>query len=210
MAQYGKIEYWDERYTRDPEPFDWYQRWSGVSELVKPFITPTSQILVVGCGNSRLSEDMFDEGYTNITNVDISMVAIKSMQEKYRDKVGMTYAQMDVRSMDSPDASFNVVVDKGTLDSVLCGESSTGNVQKALNEITRVLDSKGVYVCISHGQPSYRLSYLQRPEFGWDVKVHTVLKPMMGMQQDSANQEEKDNVHYVYICTKGAGEGGDK
>ena len=34
------------------------------------------------------------------------------MQEKYRDKPGMTYKQMDGRSMELPDANFNVVIDK--------------------------------------------------------------------------------------------------
>ena len=29
---------------------------------------------------------MFEEGYQNITNIDISPTVIKSMQEKYRDK----------------------------------------------------------------------------------------------------------------------------
>jgi hypothetical protein len=24
MAQYGKTQYWDERYMKDPEPFDWW------------------------------------------------------------------------------------------------------------------------------------------------------------------------------------------
>ncbi len=33
-----------------------------------------------------MSEEMFDEGYTNIANIDISSVVIKQMQEKYKDK----------------------------------------------------------------------------------------------------------------------------
>lgn len=72
----------------------------------------------VGCGNSRklrklttlgLSEEMFDEGYQNITNIDISQVVIKSMQEKYKDKgpnfkcidyFNKTDINMDIRLMD--------------------------------------------------------------------------------------------------------------
>ena len=38
MAQYGKTNYWDERYTKDPEPFDWYQRYSGVRDLINQVI----------------------------------------------------------------------------------------------------------------------------------------------------------------------------
>ena len=52
----------------------------------------------------------------------------------------------------------------------------------------------GVFVCISHGQPSYRLSYMQRPEFGWEVRVHTVEKPRMGMSGTAMVVEDKDNV----------------
>lgn len=33
-----------------------------------------------------LSEEMFEEGYQNITNIDISHVVIKAMVEKYKDK----------------------------------------------------------------------------------------------------------------------------
>lgn len=65
---------------------------------------------------------MFDEGYQNITNIDISPTVTKAMAEKYKDKApSFKYLQMDVKSMDFPENSFDAVVDKGTLDSVLCG-----------------------------------------------------------------------------------------
>merc|ERR1712048_1044219 len=122
----------------------------------------------------------------NIVNIDISNVVIKAMQEKYRDKPGMSYSQMDARAMEAADGSYNVVIDKATIDSILCGEGSTHNAQKMLQEISRVLQPNGVYVAVSRGQPSYRLTYLQRPEFGWNVKIYTVQKPMMGMSASLA------------------------
>merc|ERR1712146_805953 len=88
------------------------------------------------------------------------------------------------------------------LDSILCGEMSTHNAQKTLQHISSVLAPNGCFLCVSHGQPSYRLTYLQRPEFGWSVKVHTVQKPMMGMTVSLAS-DDKDNVHYIYVCLKG-------
>eukprot|EP00928_Gymnodinium_smaydae_P079287 TRINITY_DN63255_c0_g1_i1.p1 TRINITY_DN63255_c0_g1~~TRINITY_DN63255_c0_g1_i1.p1 ORF type:complete len:227 (+),score=45.52 TRINITY_DN63255_c0_g1_i1:57-683(+) len=204
MAQYGKAEYWEERYTRDPEPFDWYQRWAGLKDTLIEYVRPAHAILMLGAGNSRLSEEMFEEGYQTITNIDISSVVVKAMQEKYRDKPGMSYSQMDGRAMELADGSFDIVLDKATLDSILCGEGSTHNAQKYLQEASRVLKSSGVYIAISHGQPSYRLTYLQRPEFGWTVKIFTVQKPMMGMTA-SLSTEDKDNVHYIYVCVKGEG-----
>merc|ERR1712187_596563 len=130
------------------------------------------------------------------------------MGEKYRDKSGMSYLQMAGKHMELPSGNFNVVIDKATLDSILCGEGSTHNAQKMLQEVSRVLQPNGVYIAISHGQPSYRLTYLQRQEFGWNVKIYTVQKPMMGMTA-SLSADDKDNVHYIYVCVKGepAGEG---
>merc|ERR1711982_52509 len=109
---------------------------------------------------------------------------------------------MGARAMELPEGKFNVVIDKATIDSILCGEGSTHNAQKMLSEISRVLVPDGVYIAISHGQPSYRLTYLQRPEFGWSVKIFTVQKPMMGMTA-SLSSDDKDNVHYVFVCVKG-------
>merc|ERR1712232_74757 len=108
----------------------------------------------------------------------------------------------DARAMELPSGNFHGVIDKATLDSVLCGEGSTHNAQKMLQEVSRVLQPNGVYLCVSHGQPTYRLTYLQRPEFGWNVKIYTVQKPMMGMTA-GLSTEDKDNLHFIYICVKG-------
>ena len=74
----------------------------------------------MGAGNSRLSEEMYEEGYNTITNIDISNVCVKAMKEKYKEKgENFKYLLMDVKAMDFPEASFDAVVDKATLDSVL-------------------------------------------------------------------------------------------
>jgi EEF1A lysine methyltransferase 4 len=78
------------------------------------------KILNVGAGNSRLSEEMFEEGYTQITNIDISNVCVKAMKEKYKEKPEtFKYLLMDARAMDFPEASFDAVIDKATIDSIL-------------------------------------------------------------------------------------------
>lgn len=41
---------------RDPEPFDWYQRFSGLKDALTTHIDKNHKILNVGSGNSRLSE----------------------------------------------------------------------------------------------------------------------------------------------------------
>ena len=76
------------------------------------------------------------------------------MKEMYKDKCPeLDFKQMDVRSLQFQDGTFDAVVDKGTLDSILCGDGSGPNADQMLNEIYKVLSPTGVYICISYGLP---------------------------------------------------------
>ena len=95
---------------------------------------------------------------------------------------------------------FDVVLDKATMDSVLCGEGSLVVTGKCLAEISRVLAPEGVFICISHGQPSTRLQIFDKAEYGWSVQVETIAKPMLKLMKE---QEDEERVfHYIYICKK--------
>ena len=113
---------------------------------------------------------------------------------------------MNMLELQFPDGAFNAVVDKGTLDSILCGEGSTNNVAKALSEVQRVLTDDGVYMFISYGVPKNRLSYLETDECKavWSVTVKQVAKPSVSTAQQPT--EDSGNVHYIYICKKNGGE----
>merc|ERR1712060_1018143 len=124
----GKQEYWDDRYMKDKEQFDWYRRYSGLKDVITQYLQPTYQVLNVGAGNSRLSEEMFEDGYQHITNIDISFTVVKQMTEMYKERFPtLVYKQMDVRQLQYHDGTFDCVVDKGTFDSILCGDGSGPN-----------------------------------------------------------------------------------
>ena len=137
MAQYGKASYWDDRYTKDPEPFDWYQRYDGVKDIISTYVKKEDQVLMSGAGNSRLSEDMASDGFTSIFNIDISKVVVEQMVAKTGDRMGFEWKQMDATSLDFADENFDAVVDKALMDSLLCGEGSTANVNKMCSEVSR-------------------------------------------------------------------------
>ena len=205
MAQYGKVEYWEERYTRDTEAFDWYQRWTGLKDIFVQYISPNQQILHVGCGNSKLSEEMLEDGFLNSVNIDISQVVIKAMQEKYRDKSSMRFMHMDAKKLEFEEQTFDAIIDKGTLDSVLCGENSTAFTQKVISEANRVLAPGGVYIVVTYGQPPHRYPYLDKPEFNWEITVHQVPKPTIPTNPTiSTDDRDQPNVHYLYVCKKKA------
>ena len=57
----------------------------------------TDKILVVGCGNSSLSADLYDVGHHVITNIDISDMVIRQMNEKHlKDRPNMKFLKMDM------------------------------------------------------------------------------------------------------------------
>ena len=151
---------------------------------------------MAGCGNSRLSEDLYEDGYGSIANMDISRVVIDQMTEKYKEKTSLTWQQMNVCSLEFPDESYDVVIGKGLMDAVLCGEGSTANIYKMCSEISRVLSSTGVFFIVSYGVPDNRLNYLENDDYAWTVTVHTVAKPTVSAAA-VADSKDANSVHYV-------------
>lgn len=60
------------------------QRYSGLKDWISQYVRKDDNILMVGCGNSRLSEEMFDDGFTTLTNIDVSRVVVEQMIARYR------------------------------------------------------------------------------------------------------------------------------
>lgn len=94
---------------------------------------------------------MFDIGYTNLTNIDISEVVIEQMKKTYRDRENCKWLTMDATAMKFDNESYSVVLDKGTLDAMMSEESESLNemIQKYFSEVSRVLKTMGRFVCVS-------------------------------------------------------------
>lgn len=135
--------------------------------------------LIVGCGNSELSAHMWLDGLTNLVSVDYSEVVILKMKLLYDSQpdLAATFQVADCRYMDdTPDGAYDVIVDKGTLDALLCGSDSHKHQLALLVELHRVLKPGGVFLLITYGQTTSRLPYLERPTYDWDV-THVALGP---------------------------------
>jgi EEF1A lysine methyltransferase 4 len=94
-----------------------------------------TKVLVIGCGNSLLSEQMYDNGYRNITNNDISPICINRMKQRNEKKrPEMKWDVMDVRKMTYQNGQFDVIIDKSTIDAILCMESPNVNAAIVMSE----------------------------------------------------------------------------
>ena len=111
---------------------------------------------------------------------------------------------MDVLNMkEVQNAEYNVVLDKGTLDSVLCGDNSEANAEKMLTEINRVLKPNGVYICISYGSEEQRKEYLKSKIINfWDIRVDKVAKPSVILSGSITDEKDPKNYHYIYTMNK--------
>ncbi|XP_066565937.1 EEF1A lysine methyltransferase 4 isoform X2 [Amia ocellicauda] len=131
-----------------------------------------------GCGNSSMSFDMFNCGYGSIVNIDYSVVCIETMAAKHAHCPGLTWLQMDARKLAFPEDTFDVVLEKGTLDAMMVEEKDPWNVssetasvlQQVLKEISRVLKPGGRFISVTFAQPHFRKRLYAQEQFGWSIR----------------------------------------
>jgi ubiquinone/menaquinone biosynthesis C-methylase UbiE len=102
---------------------------------------------------------------------------------------------MDVRSMRYPSDFFDLIIDKSTIDAILCGDRSFMNTALMMKECQRVLKVDGSYMGISYGSPENRVLHYKRPHLKMTVQTFQV-SPMR------ETTSSKEGLHYVYVCTK--------
>ena len=109
----------------------------------------------------------------------------------------MIWVVMDITDMSEFDTdSFDLVIDKGTIDSLICGEDYLLTVAKMLKETQRVLKTGGHYFAISYGEPESRACHLVRSFLSWERKEFI-------LDDSSVDKEGKDKKsHYIYVCKK--------
>ena len=168
--------------------------WSSLKDIIEDLITKDSKILILGWGNAEFSEDMYKDGYENICNIDISPVVIEQMNKRNTDKPNMTWEVMNVTDMGFKDETFDIAIDKSTIDALLWGDNAFLNVAKMTKEVQRVLKPKGVYFVISYGRPENRTFHFERDHLDFEVKQF-VLYP----DNCKTEEEKNDKSHFVYV-----------
>ena len=123
--QYSTMAYWNKRYAKKEEKFDWYQKYPTLKHVINPlvpqdepvlqvshtpyfgFLCPLSvpiaqpdiccPMLQIGVGNSHLQVEMVLDGYSSILSVDYADVVISQLQRAHADLPQLQYATADAR-----------------------------------------------------------------------------------------------------------------
>lgn len=165
---YKKKEYWDERFATE-ESYDWLLKFDDLKDSLQPFLKVDSKILVVGCGNSTFSPDLYDAGFHNIVNIDYSDVVIENMRSKHSEtRPEMQWVKMDMCNLTFENGSFDVVIDKAAMDALMVDEGDVwdpqqetiSSVHDMCLSVSRVLSPDGLFLMISFMQPHFRTKYL--------------------------------------------------
>lgn len=193
MPNYGDPEYWEKRYEEQQgRTFDWLESYESLKPIIKEIVDSSGKVLILGCGNAELGEDMYKDGFRDIENIDISEVVIGQMQARCESMPEMHWKVMDVRDLKYPSNFFDIAIDKSTIDALLCGDNSYINVARMTKEVQRVLKVGGVYMAISYGVPDNRLDHFEWKHLHWTVSHITL-------------NEGTENPHYIYLCRKKEG-----
>lgn len=180
--------------------------WGEVTRLERSLLS----VLDVGCGTSEFSLSLFREGFTQLTCIDSCKEVIDVMTERFNSlpetqeilyNVGnsrsamaeldishaanIKYLVMSMQHLRFGKASFDVVLDKGSLDCLFAGAEVLEMVTRYLDGVHRVLKEGGVAIIFTLGAPDARIKYLDRKRYSW-----TITKQQLG------------HMRYVYFLKK--------
>ncbi|CAJ1060095.1 eEF1A lysine and N-terminal methyltransferase [Xyrichtys novacula] len=196
--EFSSAEYWEKFFKkRGEKAFEWYGDYNSLCGVLHKYIKVPDQVLVVGCGNSELSEQLYDVGYKHLTNIDISETVVTHMSQRNAERrPGLIFQQVDATQTPYEDSSFQAVLDKGTLDA-MASEEEGMLARSMLTEVGRVLSVGGRYVCVTLAQESViRLAVEHFVQLGWAVRLHC-LQEECGKEEDSFALPV-----FVLVCTK--------
>jgi ubiquinone/menaquinone biosynthesis C-methylase UbiE len=192
LPPYGDLSYWEQRYTEDTAVYEWYQEPDVILPKLKAYLDGEGfRILVLGTGNSDIAPQLAQGGAESVVAIDFAKPAIVKSRRRNRDIENITWKVMDVRKLAFPEAEFQVVFDKGTLDCLFfVGEN---DVNIALGEISRVLKKGGRFICISYVEPEGRRPFLDRvADLRFEVEnIIELAKPL-----------PSELKHYIYVVKK--------
>lgn len=179
---YGSRAFWDDRYASSASTaFDWLQDADALLPLLLPLCRGRARVLQLGCGNSTLAQRLWESGVADVLSLDFSLPAIDwARRHVAPGRPGLRFEQADCCALRLAPSSFELAVDKGCLDSMLCAAGGERGVAAMVGAVAASLAPAGAYVVVSHRPPAERGVLLLHPALaGWRRDVWLLPKPAL-------------------------------
>ena len=120
--------FWEKELDEEDHVEEWLTPWSVYGPLLTPLLTPHSRVLVVGCGTSSTCVDLLHHAQRSVPGLqivgcDIAENVIEVQKQRLQDHVflngvTLTYLVADCTKLPFANASFSLVLDKCTSDTL--------------------------------------------------------------------------------------------
>ncbi len=77
-------EYWNHQYKNSQTGWDLKQVSPPIKAYIDQLTNKNLNILIAGCGNAYEAEYLYQQGFTNITLIDIAETVVQLLQQKYQ------------------------------------------------------------------------------------------------------------------------------
>uniref|UniRef100_A0A915NTN2 Methyltransferase type 11 domain-containing protein n=1 Tax=Meloidogyne floridensis TaxID=298350 RepID=A0A915NTN2_9BILA len=168
--EFTDLSYW-KKFFKHNSSFEWYGDYSKLGQIFEKYIKSTDSILQIGCGNSSLADDLYDNGYRSILSIDTDQNVIDKQNKKnLENRPTLKFKNCSASNIDLQNSSVNVIIDKGTLDALLPSKYSEKEyilVDSIFNEIERCLAPFGRYIILSSQEHIIQklLNYFDKNQF---------------------------------------------
>lgn len=189
LSEYD-MHLWDPRDNDKKSTSESTSTWSLAQTLnIHPHADQDEPLLMLGCGNSRLGEEMVDAGWRGpLIQVDVSSRVVDAVSQRcghYIEKGHMNFVQDDATELSAfRNAMISGCVDKGLMDAVFCADEFD-QCARILKSVNRVLRPGGVFCFLSFSRPEFVLPKIM------DVNVN----PHEDNHQDQDFYSRKNNLN---------------
>lgn len=130
--------HWEKIYeTKNPSQFSWFQKVPTTSlNFIKSFDLPkTAKIIDIGGGDGELVDHLLDEGYQNISVLDISTKAIDKAKKRLGDRAAkVTWIVSNITDF-RPHTLYDVWHDRATFHFLLTNDQIAKYLNTARNSV---------------------------------------------------------------------------
>jgi 2-polyprenyl-3-methyl-5-hydroxy-6-metoxy-1,4-benzoquinol methylase len=136
-------DHWELIYSNQSHAdLSWYQSVPKISlELINKFASnKENKIIDIGCGESFLVDSLIDQGYKNLTLLDISSKALQNVQQRLKDTVPVPLNIIgDVLSVELESNKYDIWHDRACFHFL----TNEVDIQKYLEKTLHALSDKG-------------------------------------------------------------------